>query len=103
MMLLHRHYPKFSAAGLAGVDLGAILSGETESEDMNVDAMVECSPDPGSTPGTSTTKKRPVENTLRRIGVYRGRDLGTNYNKKKEVMVMNGPKNQKEFNLKNDK
>ena len=54
MMLLHRHYPKFSAAGLAGVDLRAILPGETESEIMNVDAMVECSPDPGSTPGTST-------------------------------------------------
>lgn len=55
-MLLHRHYPKLSAAGLAGVDLGAILSGEIESEIMNVDAMVECSPDPGSTPGTSTNK-----------------------------------------------
>jgi hypothetical protein len=53
-MLLHRHYPKLSAAGLAGVDLRAILPGEIESEIMNVDAMVECSPDPGSTPGTST-------------------------------------------------
>jgi len=54
-MLLHRHYPKLSAAGLAGVDLRAILTGKTESEIMNVDAMAECSSDPGSTPGTSTT------------------------------------------------
>jgi hypothetical protein len=54
MMLLHRRYPKLSAAGLAGVDLRAILPGETESEIMNVDAMVEYSSDPGSTPGTST-------------------------------------------------
>ena len=55
-MLLHRHYPKDSAAGLARVALGAILPDETESEVMNVDAMVECSSDPGSTPGTSTNK-----------------------------------------------
>jgi hypothetical protein len=52
-----------------------------KSEAMNVDAMAECSPDPGSTPGTSTIKKRPVENTLRRIGIYRGRVL--DYNKSK--------------------